>query len=176
MDPRMLVAYSSKYGATEEIARAIGRTLEAAGFEADVKRCKDVKDLEPYAAVVLGSAVYIGRWRREAADFLRYSEAQLAKKPTWLFSSGPTGEGDPAGLLKGWDFPEALEPVAERIRPRDIAVFSGALDRSKLQPFDAFIIRTVKAPIGDFRDMDAVTGWAQGIASALQGEFAPVGA
>lgn len=168
MEQRVLVAYASKYGSTQDIAEAIGRTLREAGFQADVARCKDVKDLSPYTAVVLGSAVYIGRWRREAADFLRYSEATLAKLPVWLFSSGPTGEGDLEDLMHGWHFPEALEPIAERIAPRDIAVFHGALDRSKLNPFDAFIIRTVKAPTGDFRDLDAVAAWAQRIARSLQ--------
>jgi hypothetical protein len=40
----------------------------------------------------------------------------LAGMPVWLFSSEPTGEGDPLELLQGWKLPEELLPVVERIR------------------------------------------------------------
>lgn len=170
MEQRVLVAYASKYGATEGIADTIGRTLRDAGLAVDVLRCRAVESLDGYTAVVLGSAVYVGRWRREAAEFLRKSERELARLPVWLFSSGPTGEGEPDELLHGWRFPGALRPIAERIGPRDIAVFPGALARDALEPFDAFIVRTVKAPAGDFRDLDAVTAWARGIGRAVLSE------
>lgn len=175
MEEHVLVAYASKYGATQGIAEAIGKTLREAGLSVDVRPCSGVRTLEGYTAVVLGSAVYMGRWRREAADFLRNAEGRLARMPVWLFSSGPTGEGDADELLKGWRFPSALEPVAERIVPRDIAVFHGALDKDALKAFDAFIVRTVKAPSGDYRDLDAVAAWASSIAEALGAVRAPVG-
>lgn len=170
MEHNVLVAYASKYGATEAIAQAIGRALRDGGMRAEVVRCKDVKDLGPYTAVVLGSAVYVGRWRREAADFLRQAEPRLVQLPLWLFSSGPTGEGDAEELLKGWRFPVALQAIADRIGPRDVAVFHGALDADRLNPFDAFIVRTVKAAEGDFRDLDAVRAWARTIVAELQQE------
>jgi len=173
MDHKVLVAYASKYGATEGIGEAIGRALGEAGLDVDVRPCREVKGLDGYGAVVLGSAVYMGRWRREAADLLRNAEGQLARLPVWLFSSGPTGEGGLEELLHGWRFPIALQPVADRIGPRDIAVFHGALERDVLNPFDAFIVRTVKAPAGDFRDLDAVAAWAGSIARSLLGEAAP---
>jgi len=45
-------------------------------------------------AVVLGSAVYMRRWRPEARRFLRRFRRELAHRPFWVFSSGPVG--DPA--------------------------------------------------------------------------------
>lgn len=174
MEPMVLVAYASKYGSTEAIANAIGRVLRERGLATEVARCKDVRDLDRFSAVVVGSAVYVGRWRREAADFLRQGEAKLSRMPVWLFSSGPTGEGDADELLKGWRFPGALQGVAERILPHDIAVFSGAIDPERLNPFDAFIVRNVKASLGDFRDLDAVAAWATTIADELERSFQPV--
>lgn len=170
MAHRVLVAYASKYGSTGAIADAIGRTLREHGLRAEVVRCRDVRGLDDFTAVVLGSAVYVGRWRREAADLLRQGEARLAKVPVWLFSSGPTGEGETEELLKGWRFPSALQSIADRVGPRDIAVFRGALDGSRLNPFDAFIVRTVQSPLGDFRDLDAVAAWASTIATFLMRE------
>ena len=170
MEKKVLVAYGTKYGATAEIAERIGQVLREAGLGADVQPADRVGDLAPYAAVVLGSAVYIGQWRKEAAKFLKTNEAALAEKPIWLFSSGPTGEGDPVELAQGWRFPGKLQPIADHIQPRDIAIFLGAADESKMGRLDRWLLKNVKAPMGDFRDWDAIAAWATAIAKALQEE------
>jgi len=171
MDVRVLVAYATKYGATAEIAEKIGEVLREAGFPNDVLSADKVADLTPYQAVVLGSAVYIGQWRKEAAKFLEANEKALAERPVWLFSSGPTGEGDAVELMKGWSFPEAQQEVADRIGPRDIAIFHGAVDTQKLSLPERLILRGVKAPTGDFRDWETITIWATAIAEELNKEL-----
>ena len=168
MDVQVLVAYATKYGATAEIAEKIGQVLREAGLRADVLPADRVSDLTPYQAVVLGSAVYIGQWRKEAVKFLKANETVLAEKPMWLFSSGPTGEGDPVELVQGWRFPGKLQPIADRVRPRDVAIFHGAVDVGKLNLIEKWMLKNVKAPIGDFRDWDAITSWAAAIADALK--------
>jgi menaquinone-dependent protoporphyrinogen oxidase len=168
MDSQVLVAYATKYGATAEIAEKIGQVLRQAGLRTDVLPTNRVNDLTPYKAVVLGSAVYVGQWRKEAATFLKANEKALAERPVWLFSSGPTGEGDPVELMKGWRFPKALQPIADRIHARDIAIFHGVLDRKKLNLIERWMIKKVKAPLGDFRDWDAITSWATAIADVLK--------
>ena len=170
MGTQVLVAYATKYGATAEIAEKIGQVLRQAGLRADVLPAKRVGDLAPYRGVVLGSAVYIGQWRKEAATFLGANEQALSERPVWLFSSGPTGEGDPVQLTKGWRLPKAQQPIADRIRPRDIAVFHGALDAKKMNLIEKWMIKNVKAPLGDFRDWDAIEAWARAIAEALRQE------
>ncbi len=168
MDKKVLVAYGTKYGATAEIAEKIGEVLREAGLPTDVLPVDRVGDLGAYKAVVLGSAVYIGQWRKEAAKFLKDNEQALAGKPVWLFSSGPSGKGDPVELLQGWRFPGKLQPIADRIQPRDIAVFHGAVDADKLSFIERWMLKNVKAPAGDFRDWDAITSWAAGIAEELK--------
>lgn len=170
MAEKVLVAYATKYGATAGIAEHIGRTLQKAGLAADVRLAGGVKDLSPYRAVVLGSAVYTGQWRSEAADLLTGNEQALSERPVWLFSSGPTGEGDPNELLQGWHFPESLEEAAGRIQPRDIAFFSGEIDPSKLTFVEKMLVKGINAPTGDYRDWEAIEGWASGIAEALKPE------
>jgi menaquinone-dependent protoporphyrinogen oxidase len=168
MDKQVLVAYATKYGATAEIAEKIGQVLSQAGLRTDVLPADRVSDLSPYKAVVLGSAVYVGRWRKEAATFLKANEKVLAERPVWLFSSGPTGEGDPVELTKGWRFPGALQPIADRIQPRDIALFHGAADVKRLNLIERWMIKNVKAPFGDFRDWETITSWATVIADDLK--------
>jgi menaquinone-dependent protoporphyrinogen oxidase len=168
MDKKVLVAYASKYGATAGIAERIGQALREEGLEADVRSVEDAGDPLQYGAVVLGSAVYAGQWLKEAASFLTDNESALADRPVWLFSSGPTGEGDPVELMKGWRFPENLQPVADRIGARDLAFFSGVIDPKKLNFPEKMIVRALKAPTGDFRDWDSIEAWAGSVAEALK--------
>jgi menaquinone-dependent protoporphyrinogen oxidase len=167
MANQVLVTYATKYGATAEIAERIAQVLRQKGLATDVLPADGVSDLSQYKAVVLGSAVYIGRWRKEAVQFLKTNEKVLSGQLVWIFSSGPTGEGDPVELLKGWRLPKDAEPIAERIGPRDIAVFHGELDLEKLNFIQRWMIKNVKAPSGDFRDWDAITAWATAIADQL---------
>jgi menaquinone-dependent protoporphyrinogen oxidase len=168
MGTRVLVTYATKYGATTEIAEKIGQVILDANLQTDVLPIDSVVDLSPYEAIVLGSAVYGGQWRKEAVDFLEANERTMAKLPVWFFSSGPTGEGDPIQLMQGWRFPEAQQPIADRIQPRDIAFFHGVLDMEKLNLAEKLLIKGIKAPVGDFRDWDAITSWAASIAAALK--------
>jgi len=170
MDIKVLVAYATKKGATAEIAEEIGRVLQQASLLTDILPIDRVTDLSPYKAVILGSAVYIGQWQKKAAAFLQANEEKLAELPVWLFSSGPTGKGDPVQLMNGWRFPKALQSIADRIHTRDIAVFHGVLDLKKLNLVEKWMIKNVKAPLGDFRDWEAINAWARSISDALLGE------
>jgi menaquinone-dependent protoporphyrinogen oxidase len=164
----VLVAYASKYGATQEIAEKIGDVLSQAGLQVDVFPVDSIRDLHPYKAVILGSAVYVGKWQKEAVEFLRTNEIILTARSVWLFSSGPTGHGDPVELVEGQRLPDSLQPLVDRIRPRDIAVFHGHINPAKINLIEKWAIKSlVKKPFGDFRDWDAISSWATSIADAL---------
>jgi len=168
MGSRVLVAHASKRGGTGEIAEEIGRVLRDAGLDVDVVPADRAGDPSAYDAVVLGSAVYIGRWRKEAVKFLEAHAETLADRKVWFFSSGPTGEGDPLELVEGVLVPEALQPVVDQIEPQDVTVFHGILDASELNFIERRMIKMVKAPLGDFRDWDAIRSWAEAIAAELK--------
>ncbi|RPI79924.1 MAG: protoporphyrinogen oxidase [Chloroflexi bacterium] len=169
MNGNILVTYASKYGATKEIAEKMGKVLRKEGLHADIAPVDTIQDLNSYKAVIMGSAVYIGKWPKEAENFLRANEKKLAHLPFWLFSSGPTGEGDPVKLVDGQRLPAALQPVADRIQPRDVAVFHGYINPDKVNAIEKWAIKSlVKKPFGDFRDWDAIASWTTGIAAALK--------
>lgn len=170
MGKPVLVAYATKYGATAEIAEKIGEALRREGLSAEVRPADRVDDLSIFRAVVLGSAVYIGQWRKEARKFLKANEEELGGKPVWLFSSGPTGEGDPVKLGQGWRFPKNLQSVADHIGPRDVTLFHGASHPDKMSGIERWMIKQVKASAGDYRDWEAIAAWAMGIASELKEE------
>jgi menaquinone-dependent protoporphyrinogen oxidase len=168
MNKTILVTYASKYGATAEIATKIGEVLSQSRLNAEVLPVKNVRDLAAYQAVILGSALYIGKWNKNAEAFLKANVKTLAERPVWLFSSGPTGRGDPLALLDGQRLPPGLQPVADRIRPRDIAVFHGLIDPGKVNFIEKWAVKSVvKKPMGDFRDWDMIARWAGDVAAEL---------
>ena len=165
---QVLVASESKYGSSAEIAGKIVEILEAEGHKVILSEAGKVKDLSGYDAIVLGSAIYYGRWRTGAVKFLKRHKDQLAKMPVWFFSSGPIGEGDPVELLDGWQFPPLQQEIADRIKPQGIAVFHGKLDESKLSRLEKMIMETMETPFGDFRDWEMIESWVYEIAKSLK--------
>jgi len=168
MDDTILVTYASRNGATGEIAERIGAVLRQADLAVAVLPVDEVRSPEAYRAVILGSAVYIGSWRKEAVKFLETHAASLAERPVWLFSSGPTGEGDPVALVEGKILPDGLKPLVEQIQPRDIAVFHGNIDPQRIGFLERAVIKNMKKPFGDFRDWEQIKQWAGRVAAALQ--------
>lgn len=169
MDGSVLVAYASKYGATKEIAEAVGDVIRRAGLPVEVASVDGIGDPSRYGAVVLGGALYVGKWPKGATAFLRTHEASLANRPVWLFSSGPTGQGDPLELVDGRPLPADVQPYADRIRPRAVAVFHGNIDPDRVNFIEKWAIkRVVKKPFGDYRNWDAIAAWATEIAETLK--------
>lgn len=164
---KVLVAYASKYGSTAEIAAAIGGTLSEKGLDVKVVSAEAVSTIQPYDAVVLGSAVYAGRWLLGAEDFLERYKGDLQQKPIWLFSSGPTGEGDAVELLKGWRFPDALQPTVAELNVRDVALFHGKIDTKKLNLAENLLVRAMRGSTGDFRNWDEIQAWANSLVESL---------
>lgn len=168
MENKILVAYASKYGSTREIAKKIGEDLRSAGLEVDIRPVAQVTSIDPYGAVILGSAVYIGKWVKEAEVFIKANEKALTDRSVWLFSSGPSGEGDPNVLVGGDLVPPNVKPVIDRIHPQKVVLFHGNIDLNKVNPIEKWAVKSiVKKPFGDYRDWQMIRAWTDGIASAL---------
>jgi menaquinone-dependent protoporphyrinogen oxidase len=138
MSTQVLVAYASKYGATEEIAARISQVLKGLGLETNLLPVDRVGNLGIYSAVILGSAVYVGQWHKGAVKFLQNNEGALANKKVWIFSSGPTGKGDPAKLIGGEITPPALKQIVDHIKPHENVVFHGFINPQKINFIEIF--------------------------------------
>jgi menaquinone-dependent protoporphyrinogen oxidase len=161
---KILVTEASRHGSTREIAEAITEELRSSGLDADLRDAGSVTSLDGYDAVVIGSAIYMGGWMVEAKQLVERFDAQLRERPVWLFSSGPLGSDDPQPAGDPAQVPELIE----RTNARGHHTFTGRLDRDSLGFGERMITKMVHAPEGDFRDWQAVRGWAQEIAAALQ--------
>jgi menaquinone-dependent protoporphyrinogen oxidase len=161
---RVLVAVASPHGSTREIAGAIAETLTGAGLEVDLRDVAEVKDLTPYDAVVLGSAVYMGHWVREARCFATDRAEELRRRRVWLFSSGPVGRTSGDG-----SDPVEVAPLLEETGAWEHRLFAGRLSSKDLGVCARLVAKLVRARDEDSRDWDAIAGWGREIAQALAG-------
>jgi menaquinone-dependent protoporphyrinogen oxidase len=162
MEKRVLVTYASKYGSTGGVADAIGKELCSRDLTADVALIENARDIGSYQGVVIGSAIYMGRWMSEAADFVKENRDTLSRVPVAYFLvcmtlSQPT-EKNRSEVLSYID--PILKAVPE-IRPVAIGTFAGALYYSNLSWLTRKIMKSKGAPEGDFRDWNAIRAWAK---------------
>ncbi|MEX0754911.1 MAG: flavodoxin domain-containing protein [Actinomycetota bacterium] len=160
---KVLVAYASKHGSTEGIAKSIADRLRENGHEATPVRAEEVDDIGDIDAAVIGSAIYAGSWMKEATSLVERQTAALQRVPVWLFSSGPLG----SEVKDEQEQPRQLGRLTDLLQPRGHEVFFGALDREKLGFGERMLVKAVKAPEGDFRDWDAIWAWTDVISREL---------
>jgi menaquinone-dependent protoporphyrinogen oxidase len=163
---RVLVTAASRHESTREIAAAIAAGLIDRGIDSVAVSAEDVTTLDGFDAVVLGSAVYMGRWLGEARRLAQIQASALCMMPVWLFSSGPVGPADhpiPPGT-------PADVPVLMRLtRAIGHRTFAGRLDTRRLHFTERAAARTIHARDGDSRNWDAIDRFAGEIADRLFG-------
>ncbi len=163
---RVLVAYASMHGATTEIAQAIGEELRKGGFEADVRPADAVTDVREFDAVVLGSGIYSGAWRKEAVKFGKRHARELRRRPVWLFDSGPIDASADEG--KTTPVKDAVETAA-LVGARQHVTFGGQFGPEDVGRFTQRMIGTGdKSPYGDFRNFERIRAWARAIGAELR--------
>ena len=171
MAASVLVAYATKYGSTGEVAVAVAETLRAKGITVEVRRAKEVRSLDGYAAVVLGAPLYVGNLLGEARKFLDRHRAALERLPVAVFALGPLSPGKEMDETRP-QLTAALEK-APWLHPVAVELFVGSYDPAKLR-FPFTLLATMKASplygVGakDERDWEAIRAWAETLPGALR--------
>ena len=158
----MTTPYASQYGSTGGVADAIGKELCSKDIAADVVLIKNAGNVSSYQGVVIGSAIYRGKWLPEAVDFVQKNRDILRKIPIAYFLvcmslSHPTEENR-AKVLSYMD--PILKAVPE-VTPVAIGTFAGALDYNNLSWLNKTILKAKGSPEGDSRDWNAIRTWAR---------------
>jgi menaquinone-dependent protoporphyrinogen oxidase len=163
----VLVTAAGKHGSTEAIGREIELGLRARAVYAEFYPPDEVKSLDEYDAVIIGSAVYGGHWIQPATTFVDTHSAALRKLPVWLFSSGPIGD-PPKPAPESID----VERILHATGAREHRVFSGRIEHAELSFVERAMVKAVHADDGDYRDWTAVRDFAFEIADELTGRSA----
>lgn len=164
MNGRVLVTYGSRMGSTAQIAEAIADVLRTRGFVVTLLPAHQVHSVAPYDGVVLGSAIYAGRWRREATQLLDRDRIGLKRRRVWLFQSGvsmvgPEPEANPT--------PKLVASLAADINAPMPVTFAGCLVPATAKGLLARLMARVSPARGDHRDWAAIRAWANAIADQL---------
>jgi menaquinone-dependent protoporphyrinogen oxidase len=192
---KILVAYATMTGSTVEVAQAVAEEIARSGLQVEVLPLNQVKDLEPYAAVVVGAPMIMG-WHRSALAFLKVHRAAFQRLPLAVFvtamSLTDTGEtsigGSPVYVDEKLPKPPAkpgglsfreryarlsnyLQPILKAtrpVKPVSIGVFGGRLDYGRLKWWAVlFAMLIVRAPAGERRNWPAIRSWAAALPAAF---------
>ena len=167
MSEKILVTYASRAGATGEVAEVIGQVLGDAGATVDVCQVKDITNLNPYSAVVLGSAIYMGGWMSDATKFVEKHREALSQMPvaTFTVSMLMVDRPEEHQQLITTRFTESEQQP--RLQPVSNGIFAGRIDYGKLPFFHRSIAKMMKAAEEDRRNWDAIRTWAGELALQL---------
>ena len=169
MKIKVLLAYASTHGSTQEVAEAIAASLRGHGLAVDLQPVRNVRTLEGYHAVVLGAPLYMFHLHKDALRFLsRHQKALSDGLPVAIFAGGPFATGDE----KEWQ--EVRKQIDQELakypwlRPVAVEVVGGKFDPARLR-FPWNLIPALKQmPPSDLRDWAAIGAWADNRAAQLQ--------
>lgn len=169
MGDRILVTYASEHGSTAGVAEALGKQLAAGGAAVDVRPVREVTDLKPYRAVVVGSAVHGGKWLPEAVEFVQANESALRRLPVASFLVSMMVAKDAAKYRD--QMAGAFEPLRRVVSPVAEGLFGGAV-RFKDYSFGSMLgmrifLACIGMPEGDHRDWGAIRSWADEVRPKL---------
>jgi menaquinone-dependent protoporphyrinogen oxidase len=150
---RVLVVYGSKRGGTAELARMVGKAFAERGWSAEVRPAADVTTVADADAVIVGGALYMNRWHRDAVRFVNRHAAALRSQPVWFFSSGPLDHSARSGDIA----PVAqVNALAAKVEIKGHMTFGGRLTPDA----KGFMARRMaKKSGGDWRDPQQVREW-----------------
>lgn len=162
MTDTVLVTYGTTNGSTAQIAEAVADILRKDGLTVESRPARSVTGVAPYGAVVVGGALYAGRWHKDARRFVRRHRVELAERPVWFFSSGPL---DASAAERDILPVRGVQRTMVRLDVREHVTFGGRLEEGAKGRMAGMILRSGKG--GDFRDFGAIEAWAHRIAEAL---------
>jgi menaquinone-dependent protoporphyrinogen oxidase len=174
MQPEMLIAYVTRSGSTEDVAEAMGTTLEEAGVRVDVKPMVDVESIGEDTAVILGTALYVGHFPKEFHKFMIRFRRELENVHPWIFVLGPT-EQDPKHFASAEEQARKELKKYPWLHAADVRVFGGCFDPRHLKLVFPFSLMWKlpgnpmrKMQVSDIRDWGWIRRWAGAIADHLK--------
>jgi menaquinone-dependent protoporphyrinogen oxidase len=163
----VLVTYGSTRGGTQGLAETVVGALRSEGLDVELASARSVRSVSGYEAVIVGGALYAFRWHRDARRFVKRHAAELCRRPTYFFSSGPLDDSAAQGEIPPV---KGVDALMRRVGARGHATFGGRLSPDA-RGFPARAMAKTQA--GDWRDGEQVAAWVRSIAPELHGVAPP---
>jgi menaquinone-dependent protoporphyrinogen oxidase len=167
MSSKILVAFATRYGSTQEVAEAVASALRETGAEVDVKPLREARSLAGHTAVVIGAPLMMYRWHKDAFAFLSRHHQALLKVPVAVFALGPVK--DPHDEQEWLDSRSQLDKELAKVpwfKPVALEMFGGKFDPTLL----GFPLNKLagSAPPSDIRDWNTIRTWATTLPASLR--------
>ena len=173
---KILITYSSGYGATKEIAEEVAKIIDSHNeFAVEIKSIDECKAIEEYDAIVVGSSVRADRPLANTRDFIAEHRYELTKKRVALFVVSITASTPQGVDIAKSDLSTHLLDRFPWISPISIAAFGGRINFEKLNPVMQSLVQNVMKEKGlnsngsfDARNWEDIRSWAKQLAFKLK--------
>ena len=172
MNEKVLIAYASRYGSTQEVAEAIAATLRESSLFVDLQPMKKVKSLAGYGAIVLGTPVYMGSLHKDMQNFLTLYQEALKRQSPAIYVLGPLSMDE-----KEWQECRAMldKELAKFpwLSPLAVEMFGGKYNPTRLNLPHKLLTSLPASPLHgmhakDLRDWAAIQNWAKSLVMKFQ--------
>lgn len=165
MSKKILIAYGTAAGSTGEVANAIAEEMTQLGAQVEVKPVEEIRSMEGFDAVVVGTAVRMFRILPKTKKFLKQNRKVLQNVPVAYFLVClAMGEPTPENIQKATEWAKPMVNVKE---PVSLGLFGGCLDHEKLTGIFAKSMKGV--PEQDHRDWGQIRSWAKEVFGKFTG-------
>lgn len=164
---KVLIAYATTSGSTQEIAEFVASELTHQGWTVDLRPCREVHDLTGYNAIVIGAPLYMFHLHKDAVRFIQRHQKRLAASPVAVFAGGPYG---PNAAKDAIEIRKTLDAELAKfawLHPSSVQLVGGRFDPARLR-FPYNLIPALKQALAsDARDWEEIRTWA----ASLPGQF-----
>jgi menaquinone-dependent protoporphyrinogen oxidase len=169
----ILIAYSTWSGTTREVAEEIAKNLEKKNLQVTVLPANQVKSLEGYESVLIGTSVHAGQTTGNFNKFLKkYHDALGAKKVAYFVVCFNMIEDNEENRIETLKWLEKSTGKYPEIKPVSIGLFAGAalIDSPEFIKQNFFVKKIIESMSksmvtdkgkSDFRDIEKINAWAE---------------
>lgn len=184
---KVLIAYGTRYGATEMTSRELADVFRQEGLDVEVVNLKDekVKEISGYQLVTVGSGIQISKWTKEPEKFLKKFQKELAKTKVALFvccgSTKPLdNKTDKDTSIKNARKKYLEEKAAKyNLQPVALGLFGGIYNYNRVPWLFGKFMQAIKPQLEaagvpqtepglyDTRDLNSIRCWAKEVAQTV---------
>jgi menaquinone-dependent protoporphyrinogen IX oxidase len=192
---KILVAYTTNSGSTEDVVKVIAEELGTNGDQISISRLEEIQSIKGFDAVVVGAPMILG-WHRSARKFIKQQQSDLSRIPVAYFCTAmsltvpagfsetttplyfdaslaqPPKRGGHLTFKENYTLASNyLKPIlssAPGVKPVSVGFFGGRLDLYKLKLLQMlFVMVIIGAQPGDLRNYPAIREWATGLRDSM---------
>lgn len=155
---KVLVAYVTEKGSTEEVAKKIVQIMEESGHDVDLMALGTVGSISSYDSVVIGAPVFGMKWQEDAMKFVKLHQKELGQKKVVYFTLAIMAKQGRAM----WQniVHKSLNKPSSLAKPIDKAIFGGVAG-DKMPTAMRIFFGIPKDSSKDQRDWPYIEKWAK---------------